>query len=88
MCMLPSVCASVRRALPCGHDTDHSLCPITFKLNMQVDHGERRNSIDFGSLCLISRLTLAPCEGMPCFALSSYMYIVYCNGDRYTCSPY
>ena len=32
----------------CGHDTDYSFSPITFKLHMQVVHDERRNPIDFG----------------------------------------
>ena len=39
----------------CGHDTDNSFCPITFKLHMHVMDDERRNPIDFGStlgLCL------------------------------------
>ena len=29
------VCVSVLRALPCGHNTDFSFCPITFKLRGQ-----------------------------------------------------
>ena len=34
---------------PCGHDSDYSFCPITFKLRMQVVDDERRNPIDFRS---------------------------------------
>ena len=34
---------------PCGHDTDYSFCPITFKLYIKVVDDERRNPIDFGS---------------------------------------
>ena len=29
-----SVRSYVRRALPCGHDTDYSFSPITFKVHM------------------------------------------------------
>ena len=43
------VCAWVRHALPCGHDSDYSFCPINFKLYMHIRHDERRNPIDFGS---------------------------------------
>ena len=32
---------------PCGHDSDYSFCPITFKLHMHICHDERRNPIDF-----------------------------------------
>ena len=54
--MLPFLCGwvsgrvrvSVCCMLPCGHNTDYSFCPITFKLQMQVVDDERRNSIDFG----------------------------------------
>ena len=38
----------VRHALPCGHDSDYSFCPITFKLHMHICHDERRDPIDFG----------------------------------------
>ena len=41
-----------------GHDTDYSVCPNTFKLNMQVVDDERRNPYDFGSLDPRSTLTL------------------------------
>ena len=34
---------------PCGHDSDYSFCPITFKLHVLVVDDERRNPIDFGS---------------------------------------
>ena len=34
---------------PCGHDTDYSFCPITYKLHMHIHHDVRRNPIDFGS---------------------------------------
>ena len=51
--------ACVRHALPCGHDSDYSFCPITFKLHMEVDDDEGRNPIDFGSLVQMSRSTLA-----------------------------
>ena len=44
---------------PCGHDTDYSFCPITFKLHMQVVDDERRKPIDFGSWGQRSRSTLA-----------------------------
>ena len=27
---------------PCGHDSDYSFCPITFKLHMHIRHDERR----------------------------------------------
>ena len=60
----PCVSPSVRRALPFGHDTDYSFCPITFKLHMLIVHDERRNPIDLGSQGQISRSTLAPYEGM------------------------
>ena len=53
--------ASVRRALPCGHDTDYSFCPITFKLHMYIVDDERRNPIDFGSRGQRSRSTLVLC---------------------------
>ena len=33
----------------CGHDTDYSFCPFTFKLYMQVVNDERRNPVDFWS---------------------------------------
>ena len=63
---------------PCGHDTDYSFRPITFRLHIQVVDDERRNPIDFGS-CLMgsydrSSSTLPPCEGMPHFGLSSYSF--------------
>ena len=47
--MCECVRACVRRALPCGHDTEYSFCPITFKLHMHIVDGERRNTIDFWS---------------------------------------
>ena len=46
---------------PCGHDSDYSFCPITFELNMNICHDERRNPIDFGSRGQRSRSTLALC---------------------------
>ena len=51
----------VRNALPCGHDSDYSFCPITFKLHMHICHDERTNPIDFGSRGQRSRSTLALC---------------------------
>ena len=60
---------------PCGHDSDYSFCPITFKLHMHIRHDERRNPVDYGSWGQMSRSTLAPCEGMPRLALSSFNYI-------------
>ena len=39
----------------------------------KIVHDERRNPIDLGSQGQISRSTLAPCEGMPRFALSSLL---------------
>ena len=56
---------------PCGHDSDYSFCPITFKLYMYVVDDEGRTPIDFGSWVHRSRSTLPPCEGMPHFALAS-----------------
>ena len=49
---------SVRCALPCGHDTDYSFCPITFKLHMYVVYDKRRKPINFGSWGERSTLTL------------------------------
>ena len=46
---------------PCGHDSDYSFYPITFKLHMHIRHDERRNPIDFGSRGQRSRSTLALC---------------------------
>ena len=43
---------------PCGHDTDYSFCPITFKLQMQVVDDESRKPIDFGSQGQSSTLAL------------------------------
>ena len=43
----------------CGHNSNYSFCPITFKLHMHVYHDERRNPIDFGSRGQRSRSTLA-----------------------------
>ena len=54
-----SVRPSVRRALPCGHDTDYSFCPITFILHMHIVDVERRNPIDLGLQGIRSRATLA-----------------------------
>ena len=34
VCVCASVRACVRHTLPCGHDSDYSFCPITFKLHM------------------------------------------------------
>ena len=53
--------AWVRPTLPCGHDSDYSFCPITFKLHLHIYHDERRNPIDFGSRGQRSRSTLALC---------------------------
>ena len=53
-----SVPKCVRRALPCGHDTDYTFCQITFKLHMSVVDDKRRNPIDFGSRGQRSRSTL------------------------------
>ena len=60
---------------PCGHDTDYSFTPITFKLHMSVVDGEKRNPIYFGPQGQMPWSTLAPppCEGMPRLALSSYI---------------
>ena len=46
---------------PCGHDTDYSICPISFKLYMYIVDDERWNPIDFGSRGQRSRSTLALC---------------------------
>ena len=51
----------VRLTLRCGHDSDYSVCPITFKLHMHIHHGERRNPIDFGSRGQRSMSTFALC---------------------------
>ena len=51
--------ACFRDALPCGHDSDYSFCPINFKLHMHIPQDERRNPIDFGSRGQRSRSTLA-----------------------------
>ena len=60
---------------PCGHVSDYSFCPITFKLHMHIRHDERRNPVHFGSRGQMSRSTFAPpCEGMPRLALSSYTF--------------
>ena len=53
--------AWVHPTLHCGHDSDYSFCPITFKLHMHIYHDERRNPIDFGSRGQKSRSTLALC---------------------------
>ena len=50
-----------RHALPCGHNSNYSFCPITFKLHMHICHDERRNPIDFESRGQRSRSTLALC---------------------------
>ena len=44
----------VCHALPCGHNSYYSFCPITFKLHMHIRHDERKNPIDFGSRDQIS----------------------------------
>ena len=46
---------------PCGHDTDYSYSPISFRLHMSVVDDERRNPIDFGSWGHRSRSSLALC---------------------------
>ena len=51
--------AWVRPTLPCGHDSDYSFWPITFKLHIHICHDERRNPIDHGSRGQRSRSTLA-----------------------------
>ena len=53
--------ALVRPTLPCGHDSDYSFCPITFKLHMHIHHDERRHPIDFESRGQWSRSTFALC---------------------------
>ena len=53
-----SVRPSVRRVLPCGHYTNYSFCPITFKLYMHIVDDERRNPIDFGSKVKVNFGTL------------------------------
>ena len=45
----------------CGHYTDYSFCPITFKLHMHIVDDKRRNPIYFGSRVQRSRSTLAFC---------------------------
>ena len=60
------VCGWVRHTLPCGHDSDYSFGPITFKLHMHIHHDERRNPIDFRSRGQRSRSTgtlyIKPCR--------------------------
>ena len=51
--------AWVRPTLACGHDSDYSFWPITFKLHIHICHDERRNPIDYGSRGQRSRSTLA-----------------------------
>ena len=49
---------------PCGHNTDYSLSPITFKLLKDVStivDDEKRKPIDLGSQCQSTRSTLALC---------------------------
>ena len=58
---------------PCGQDTDYSFSPITFKLHMSLVDDKGRNPIDFGSQGKRSSSILPTCEGMPRFALSSYV---------------
>ena len=58
---------------PCGHDTDYSFCPITFRCRVWMMMGETllilgHGIIGQGQLC-------PPCEGMPPFALSSYFML-------------
>ena len=59
---------------PCGHDSDYSICSITFKLHMLVVDDERRNPIDFGSQGHRSRSTLPPARG--CQALCCLIHFV------------
>ena len=68
-----SVRPSVRRALPCGHDTDYSFCPITFILHMHIVDDERRNPIYLGSQGQRSRSTLALCI-KPCGHDTDYSF--------------
>ena len=56
-----SVCPSVRRASPCGHNTGFSSYLITFKLHMSVVDDERRNPTDVWSQGQRSRSHLALC---------------------------
>ena len=53
--------ACVCHTLPCGHDSDYSFCPITFKLHMWVVDDERKNPIDLGSQGQRWSSTLALC---------------------------
>ena len=57
---------------PCGHNSDFSFCPITFKLHMHIHHDERRNPFDFGSRGHRSRSTLPPARG--CHALRCLVF--------------
>ena len=60
---------------PCGHNTDHSLSWITFKLHMSLLDDMGGNPIDFGSQGQRSSSILPTCEGTPCFALASFCSI-------------
>ena len=51
-----------------GHNTDHSLSPITFKLHMLVVGDERKNPVD-----------LPTCEGMLRFALYNLYFFPWAN---------
>ena len=50
MCVGVGACVRmcVCHALPCGHDSDYSVCLTTFKLHMLVMNDERRNRDNFG----------------------------------------
>ena len=63
----------MRRASPCGHDTDYSFCQLTFKLHMYVPYDERRNPFDFGSWCQRSKSTLTLCI-KPCGYNTDYSF--------------
>ena len=59
---------------PCGHDTDYSFTPITFKLHISVVDDEKRNPIDFGSRGQRSRSSLVLCVKKPCGHDTDYRF--------------
>ena len=69
---------------PCGHNTDHSFCPITFKLNLQFMDDEGRTPIDFGSWDHTSRSILPPplargCHALHCLVLCYHLCFKFLN---------
>ena len=59
---------------PCGHDSDYSFCPITFKLHMHICNDERKNPIDFGSLGSKVKVNFGTLYIKPCGHDSDYSF--------------